>query len=110
MFFGVGLWLTRENPDAESYATRMRPLLDMLVEVAPGAKIVARSMAGAVQSVVRRLFSSLLLCLRVRAHISLQACFDLWRIQRRIIEPANAALFKCVSPSLSLSALAEARS
>ncbi|BGP49508.1 hypothetical protein JCM10450v2_005399 [Rhodotorula kratochvilovae] len=73
LFFGVGLWLTREDPDAESYAARMKPLLDMLVEVVPKAKIVARTMAGAVQSV---------------------ACFDLWRIQRRILEPANAALLR----------------
>lgn len=35
-----------------------------------------------------------------------QACFDLWRIQRRIIEPANAAYLQCASSlplSLSLS-------
>ncbi|GAA5849061.1 hypothetical protein JCM8547_006430 [Rhodosporidiobolus lusitaniae] len=71
IFFNVALWLTRENPDAEVYAQRMKPLLDRLLRVAPGAKIVARTTAGAVQAI---------------------ACFDLWRIQRRILEPANAAL------------------
>ncbi|GAA5942221.1 hypothetical protein JCM3775_001357 [Rhodotorula graminis] len=73
VFFNVGLWLTREDPDPDSYAARMTPLVEALVDEAPRAKIVARTMAGAVQSV---------------------ACFDLWRIQRRIIEPANAAYLK----------------
>ncbi|GAA5890119.1 hypothetical protein JCM6882_009232 [Rhodosporidiobolus microsporus] len=71
IFFNVMLWLTRENPDAEVYAQRMRPFLETLVRVAPEAKIVARTSAGAVQAI---------------------ACYDLWRIQRRILEPANAAL------------------
>lgn len=55
----------------------MKLLLDALVKAAPNAKIVARTSAGAVQSV---------------------ACFDLWRIQRRILEPVNAGLLKYVPP------------
>ncbi|GAA6010773.1 hypothetical protein JCM10207_005835 [Rhodosporidiobolus poonsookiae] len=73
IFFNVALWLTRKNPDPAVYVQRMRSMLDTLVEVAPGAKIVARTSAGAVQPI---------------------ACYDLWRIQRRILEPVNAALLE----------------
>ncbi|GAA5999514.1 uncharacterized protein JCM10292_004193 [Rhodotorula paludigena] len=73
IFFNVALWLTRNDPRPESYVVHMKLLLDALVKAAPNAKIVARTSAGAVQSV---------------------ACFDLWRIQRRILEPVNAGLLK----------------
>ncbi|GAA5832595.1 hypothetical protein JCM11251_001380 [Rhodosporidiobolus azoricus] len=84
VFFNVMLWLTRENPDPVVYAQRMRPFLETLVRLAPEAKIVARTSAGAVQAI---------------------ACYDLWRIQRRILEPANAALLSLLQDFPSIQPL-----
>ena len=75
IFFNVGLWLTREDPDAESYAARMKPLLDALVDAAPQAKIVARTMAGAVQAVVRPPLAFLSLSLSL-FQLQLTVCYS----------------------------------
>ncbi|GAA6043385.1 hypothetical protein JCM8097_005299 [Rhodosporidiobolus ruineniae] len=85
MFFNVALWLTREDPDAKSYRERMRPLLEVLQRQAEkGTKVVARTSAGMVQAI---------------------ACYDLWRIQRRILEPANTALLSLLQSFPSITPL-----
>lgn len=74
IFFNVALWLTRENPDPAVYVERMKPTLDALVRDVPTAKVVARTSAGMNQAI---------------------ACYDLWRIQRRVVEPVNKAFLEC---------------
>ncbi|GAA5921009.1 hypothetical protein JCM1841_003254 [Sporobolomyces salmonicolor] len=84
VFFNIALWITRQNGDPDYYVSKMRPFLQTVTKLLPNAKIVVRTSAGAVQQI---------------------ACWDIWNIRRKLLEPVNAAFLELLKDFPTLTVL-----